>query len=68
MLNCEEIKKDLQIITKIKPYINESNREWINFPSTKDGWKKFEKNNVTIARNVLPAKIEETLYCLFFKK
>ena len=27
MLNCEEIKKDLQIITKIKPYINEYNRE-----------------------------------------
>ena len=68
MLNCEEIKKDLQIITKIKPYINEYNREWINFPSTKDVWKKFEKNNVTIAGNVLSAKIEETLYCLFFKK
>ena len=27
MLNCEEIKKDLQIIAKTKPYINEYNRE-----------------------------------------
>ena len=29
--------------------------EGINFPSQKDDWKKFEKNNVTIAHNILYA-------------
>ena len=54
-LNYEEIKKDPQRITKIKPFINKYNWEGINFPSEKDDWKKFEKNNVTIALNVLYA-------------
>ena len=31
----------------------------INFPSKKDDWKKCEENNVTIALNVLYAKIEK---------
>ena len=31
-LNYEEIKKDAQRITKIKPFINTYNREGINFP------------------------------------
>ena len=30
-------------------------RERINFPSEKDDWKKFDKNNVTIALNILYA-------------
>ena len=49
-LNYEEIKKDPQRITKIKPFLY--NWEGINFPSEHD-WKKFEKNNVTIVLNVL---------------
>ena len=66
-LNYEEIKKTLQRITKIKPFINKYNWEgmpfinkynWegINFQWEKDGWKKFEKNNVTNSLNVLYAK------------
>ena len=66
-LNYEEIKKNLQRITKIKPFINKYNWEgmpfinkynWegINFQWEKDGWKKFEKNNVTNSLNVLYAK------------
>ena len=43
-------------MTKIKPFINEYNWEEINFPSEKDDWKKFEKNNITITLNVLYAK------------
>ena len=58
-LNHEEIKKDPQKTTKIKPFINRYNWEGINFPSEKDDWKKFEKNNVTIALNVLYAKKEK---------
>ena len=56
MLNHEGIKKDPQRITKIKPFINKYNWERINIPSEKDDWEKFEKNNVTIALNVLYAK------------
>ena len=53
MLKYKEIKRDPQRITKIKPFINKNNWEGINYPSEKDDWKKFEKNNVTIALNFL---------------
>ena len=49
-------KKDLQRITKSKPFINKYNWEGINFLSEKDDWKKFEKSNVTIALDVLYTK------------
>ena len=52
-LNYEEIKKDQQRITKIKPSVNKYNWEGINFPLEKDDWEKLEKNNVIIALNVL---------------
>ena len=39
--NYEEIKKDPQRITKIKPFINKYNWEGINFPSQKHDSKKF---------------------------
>ena len=55
-LNHQEIKTDPQKIIKIKPFINKCNWKGINFPSEKDDWKKFEKNNVTIALNVFYAK------------
>ena len=55
-LNHQEIKTDPQKIIKIKPFINKCNWKGINFPSEKDKWKKFEKNNVTIALNVFYAK------------
>ena len=58
-LNYEEIKKEPQRITKIKPFINKYHWEGINYSSEKDDWKKFEKNNVTIALNVLYAKKEK---------
>ena len=52
----EEVKKDPQRITKVKPFTNEYNWERINVPSEKDDLKIFEKNNVTITVNVLFAK------------
>ena len=57
-LNHEEIGKKPERITKIKLFINKYEWEGINFPSAKDEWKRFEKNNVTIALNVLYAKKE----------
>ena len=58
-LNHEEIKKDPQRITKIKPFINKYNWEGIHFPSEKGYLKNFGKNNVTIPLNVLYAKGEK---------
>ena len=47
-LNQEEMGKSPERITKIKPFINKYKKEGINFPSEKDDWKEFEKNNVKI--------------------
>ena len=49
-------KKDLQRIIKIKCFIDKYNWEGINYPSKKDDWKKFEKNNLTSVLNTLYAK------------
>ena len=54
-------------MTNIKPFINKYNLEGINSPSEKDDWKKFEKNNVTIALSVLYAKKGKKISCLCFK-
>ena len=56
VLNYEEIKEDLQRTTKINSFMNKYNWEGIKFSSQKDNLRKLEKNNVTIARNVLYAK------------
>ena len=66
-LNYEEMKKDLQRITKIKPFINKYNWEGIYFPSEKNDWKNFEKNNVTVTFNVLYAE-NEKLYPAYVSK
>ena len=47
------MKKNPQRISKIKPFINQYDLEGINFPSHKEGWKKFESNNKSIALNIL---------------
>ena len=40
--------------------MNKYNQKGIKFPSEKDGQKKFEKNNVTIALKVLYVRKEKT--------
>ena len=42
-LDDEEIAKNPERITKLKPFINKYNWEEVNFPSKKDDWKKIEK-------------------------
>ena len=66
-LNYEEIKKDPQKITKIKPIINKYSWEGIHYPSEKDDSKEFEKNNITIALNVLYGK-KENIYPAYVSK
>ena len=51
----------------MKPVINRYNSEGINLSSEKDDWKKYEKNNVTIALNVLYAK-KEKIYSAYVSK
>ena len=43
-----------------KSFINEYYWKEIHFPSGNSNWKELEKNNVTIALNVLHAKKEKT--------
>ena len=52
-LDYQKIKRHLQKISKLKPYINQYNWKGIKFPSDKEDWKKFEQNNKEIALNVL---------------
>ena len=53
-LNHQNIKKDHQKISKIKPFINQYDWKEIGFSShSPKDWKKFELNNKTIALNIL---------------
>ena len=52
-LNHQTIEKDPQRILKLKPYINKNNWKEIDFPAGPKEWIKFEKNNNTIALNIL---------------
>ena len=52
-LNRDKIKKDPQRVSKIKPFIDQYNWNYIDFPSTGKDWKKFELNNESIALNIL---------------
>ena len=60
-LNHEQIKKDPQRISKIKPSIDQSNWKEIDFASHKKDWRKFELKNKSIALNALyvPYNTEE---------
>ena len=51
------VKKDLQIIRKIKPFINKYNWEGMNFPSENKGWKKVALIGKKIAVKELSASL-----------
>ena len=52
-LNYQTLEKDPERIWKWKPYINKYNWEGIEFPAGPKEWRKFERNNKTIALNIL---------------
>ena len=58
------MRKHSERIININPFINKYNQKRINGLSEKDDWKKFEKNNLTIALNVSYAK-KTKKYILF---
>ena len=60
-LNKEEIKCNPERVSNIKPFLNKSNWNGINYPSKIDDWKKFKINNLRIAVNILYTKEKEIL-------
>ena len=52
-LDYQTIEKNPERISKLKHYINKYNWKGIDFPAGPKEWIKFEKNNKTIALNVL---------------
>ena len=52
-LNNQNIESHPERISNIKPFINQYNWEGIDFPAGIKDWKKFERNNKTIALNIL---------------
>ena len=53
VLNYSTIEKHSERISKLKPYINRYNWERIEFPAGPKDRIKFERNNKTIALNIL---------------
>ena len=49
----EQIKKNPQRISNIRPFIAQYNWEEVDFLSHKKDWEKFESNNKSIALNIL---------------
>ena len=48
-------------VSNIKPFINKYNWKGINYSSKIDDWKMFEKNNPTMALNILYIKEKEII-------
>ena len=52
-LNHQNIDHHLETISKLKQFINNYNWKDIEFPADSMDWRKIERNNKTIALNVL---------------
>ena len=48
-----KLKKNTQRVSNMRPFINNYYWEGINYPSKIEDSKRFEKNNQTVALNVL---------------
>ena len=51
-LHHQEIGRNPQRISNLKPFIDNYNWKNVEFPSHSKDWKKFEQNNNTIALNI----------------
>ena len=56
LLHHEEIKKDHQCISRLRPYENQHNWKGLEFPVSIKKIDKFEKSNPDIAAKVLFSK------------
>ena len=67
-LNHDKIKWNPERVSNIKPFINKYNWKGINYPSKINDCKKCEKNNSTIALNILYIKEKEILLAYISKQ
>ena len=60
-LNYQNIKNNPEIISKMKPFVDQYNWKEIDFPSRQKDWKKLQLNNKTTSLNILfvPHSTEE---------
>ena len=63
-LKYGEIESPQERVSNIKPFLNKHKWNGINYPWKIDDWKTFEKNNSTIALNILYIK-EKEIYPLY---
>ena len=61
-LNHENIENHPERISNIKSFINQYNLAGLDFPAGIKDWKKFERNNKTIALNILFIPHNEILH------
>ena len=64
-LNYEEIIWNPERVTNIKLLRSKYKWKGINYPSKIDDWKRFEKNNLTIALNILYIKEKKYVQLIF---
>ena len=64
-LHHDDIKKDPQRISKLKPFISNYNWKDINFPAGISEWQKFERNNKDAALNILSASHIENVNIMY---
>ena len=67
VLNYGEIESHPERVLNIKPFIDKYNWKGMNCLSTIDDWKTFDKNNLTIAVNILYIK-EKEIYPAYISK
>ena len=66
-LNHQNIESHPERISNIKPFVDQYNCEGINFPAGIKDWKKFERNNNTVALNILFVPHNEKTINLAYK-
>ena len=66
-LNHQKIESHPERISNIRPHIDQYNWEGIEFPAGIKDWKKFERNNKTIALNILFVPHNEKTINLAYK-
>ena len=66
-LNHQNIESHPERISNIKPFVDQYNCKGINFPAGIKDWKKFERNNNTVALNILFVPHNEKTINLAYK-
>ena len=66
-LNHQKIESHPERISNIRPHIDQYNWEGIEFPAGIKDWKKFVRNNETIALNILFVPHNEKTINLAYK-